>query len=301
MIQHIFIGVDGGATKSVVRVEDSEGSLLGTKISGPASIRISVDQAWQSINTALDNILQPLAIPLDAPNYQFHVGMGLAGCELAEAHRAFLQGSHKFHTLLVSSDAHTACLGAHNGADGAIIIAGTGVSGYQIEKGNITKVSGWGFPHDDDGSGAWLGMQAVKITLKWLDGRLPESGLARALYTFFAEDRDRLVSWANHANSTSFAELAPLVIEQNKLKDKAAVLIMQEAALAIDQIGAALFRAQRDKDIFLPCSLLGGVASSIAGYLGEDLRKRLRSSQATPDKGAILLVRDHLKKKEYRP
>ena len=74
--------------------------------------------------------------------------------------------------------------------------------GFQIESKRMTKVGGWGFPHDDEGGGAWLGLHAVKITLKWLDRRLPESGLARAIYAYFAEDQQQLVTWANQANST---------------------------------------------------------------------------------------------------
>ena len=52
MKQHLFIGVDGGATKSIVRVEDETGRLLGKEIGGPANIRLSVDQSWQSIHSA---------------------------------------------------------------------------------------------------------------------------------------------------------------------------------------------------------------------------------------------------------
>ncbi len=43
------------------------------------------------------------------------------------------------------TDAHAACIGAHNGADGAIIIIGTGVVGYQTQNGEGVQVGGWGF------------------------------------------------------------------------------------------------------------------------------------------------------------
>lgn len=299
MTEHIFIGVDGGATKSVVRIEDQLGVLLGKETSGPASIRNSVPQTWQSINTALAHMLKPLNISLNDPRYQFHVGMGLAGCELADAKQAFLQAKHQFQTLIVTSDAHTACLGAHNGADGSIIIVGTGVVGYQIENGHITKVSGWGFPHDDDGGGAWLGMQAVKVTLKWLDGRLPASSLAHAVYAFFKEDRDSLVRWANQANSTHFAELAPLLIQAANAQDEIAYAIMQAAGFTIDDIGNALFTSQQNKKSILPCALMGGIAASVEPYLGEVLRNRLCASHATPDQGAMLMVREHFKQQGH--
>jgi glucosamine kinase len=290
MTQCIFIGVDGGASKCIVRVEDEKGHLLGREVSGPANIRLSVSQAWQSIYSALEKILQPLDLSLDDKNYQFHAGMGLAGCEIKEAYHAFIHQPHRFATLIVSSDAHTACLGAHGGADGAVIIIGTGAVGYQIESSEGVKVGGWGFPHDDEGGGAWLGLQAVKVTLHWLDKRSSISGLASAIYSYFAEDQVRLVNWANQANSTAFAELAPIVIQQCAAGDQTAIGIMQQAASAIDNISDALERAQLADHAILPCSLIGGVSSYLQPHLGPKLRDRIHPCQLLPDAGAILLA-----------
>ena len=298
MIQCFFIGVDGGATKCIVRVEDEAGRILGQETCGPANIRISVDQAWQSINTALSKILTANSLSLREKKYQFHAGMGLAGCELAEAYQTFLNYPHCFTTLMVSSDAHTACLGAHGGEDGAIIIAGTGVVGFQIQQGSTAKVGGWGFPHDDEGGGAWLGLEAVKLTLQWLDGRLPRSNLAEAVYVYFKRDRDQLVNWANQANSTAFAEMAPIVIQQIEAHDEAAIHLIKRCATAIDRIGYALYAQQPVKHKPLPCSLVGGIAPFLVPYLGEELRQRLRPSLSAPDAGAIFLVRDHLLKRK---
>ena len=165
LAQDIYIGIDGGGTKSKVRVEDGAGKLLGQGVNGPSNIRLSVDVAWQSIYHALEEALKPVNISLDdTHNYRFHVGMGLAGCEVKEAYQEFLQRPHPFTTLELATDAHIACVGAHKGEDGAIIIVGTGVVGYQVQNGKGSKVSGWGFPHDDTGGGAWIGLEAVRLT-----------------------------------------------------------------------------------------------------------------------------------------
>lgn len=294
MIQRFFIGVDGGATKCIVRVEDEAGCLLGQEMSGPANIRLSVDQAWQSIHSALNKVLQSHSIPFDDNKYQFHVGMGLAGCEITDAYHAFLNHPHVFSTLVVSADSHTACLGAHGGRDGAIIIAGTGTVGFQIEQGKTAKVGGWGFPQDDAGGGAWIGLEAIKVTLQCLDGRHPPSKLAEVLYAYFGCNHDRLVHWANLANSTAFAELAPLVIEQVEAGEESAINIMKQSAKAIDCIGAALYACQSEQSQPLPCALVGGIAPFLAPHLGKELRSRLCPCQLPPDAGAILLVRNHL-------
>lgn len=297
MPKQFFIGIDGGASKCLVRLEDDAGKLLAQETSGPANIRISVAQAWESIYAALDKLLQPLSLSLKNKDYQFHVGMGLAGCEIAHAYEAFIVHPHHFHTLVVSSDAHIACLGAHKGKDGAIIIAGTGVVGYQIQQGKTAKISGWGFPHDDEGSGAWLGLEAVKMTLQSLDGRRPPSNMTNAIYSFFDKNHSRFVAWANNANSTAFAELAPLVIEQSQKGDQDAQTLLKLAAASLDKVSDALLAAQSNGSKPLHCVLLGGVAPFLAPSVGKKLQARLCESALPPDAGAVLLVRDYLKEK----
>lgn len=301
-MKKILIGVDGGGTKTIVRVEAEGGELLGCAIGGPANIRISVSQAWESINRTITQILTPLNIALDDPKYEFQAGMGLAGCEVISAYEQFVSTPHHFKKLIVKSDAYTACLGAHAGEDGAIIIVGTGVAGFQIHLSETSRVSGWGFPHDDKGGGAWLGLQAVSETLCWCDGRSSESGLAKAVFAHFKNNLSVLVSWANHANSSQFAELAPIVIEQSALKDLTAIELMKLAAEHINALDHALLTAQIEKSNAqmkgqsdyqqrLPRVLLGGISPFIKDYLSPQLRAHLREPIAGPEVGALLLVK----------
>lgn len=291
-MKDIFIGVDGGGTKTKVRVENGTGELLGQAMSGPANIRLSGEVAWQSIYHALEEVFKPHGISLqDQQQFRFHAAMGLAGCEQKESYNEFIQRVHPFASLKVVSDAHIACVGAHKGKEGAIIIVGTGAVGYQIQAGKGVKVSGWGFPHDDEGGGAWLGLEAVRLTLQWLDHRTEKSPLVEDIYGFFNHDLDHLVAWANKANSTEFARLAPLVINHSQQEEIAAVRLIKKAAHAIDRIGSALVKLQLNKEIPLPCSLFGGIAPFIEPWLGEDLRSHLVARQSDATMGAILLLR----------
>jgi glucosamine kinase len=288
--QPLFIGVDGGATKCLVRIEDNEGTLLGTSTSGAANIRISVPQTWAAIESALLAILEPLSIRLDDSRYDFHVGMGLAGCELATAYAEFIHYPHVFSSLTVVSDAITACLGAHNGRSGAIIIIGTGVVGLQSEHGKTTKIGGWGFPHDDLGGGAWLGLEATKLTMQALDGRLQQSQVSEAVFSHFRRNHVQFVDWANAANSTAFASLAPIVIELAVKGDPSAMQLLRQAAIYIENCSEALLAAQHQLEP-LPCALLGGVAPFLVPYLSQKLQSRLSIPLGTPDQGAIILAR----------
>lgn len=287
LIRHLFIGVDGGATKTIVRVEDENGGLLGVEAGDSANIRLSVAQAWASIMAALNKTLMKQQI--DLAKVRMHAVMGLAGSEVREAYEAFLAVAHPFESLEVMSDAAIACVGAHQGKDGAIIIAGTGSIGFQIENGQTTRVGGWGFPHDDEGGGAWLGLCAVRLALQSLDGRLPASPLSDAVYQHFKCKQDEFVAWANAANSTGFAQIAPIVIAASQAGDVQAIQLLKFAAAALDSIAFALQKAQHHQAP-LPCSLIGGLASFLAPYLNESLQTRLRAPTLSPDAGAALLA-----------
>ena len=51
------------------------------------------------------------------------VGAGLAGVNMPEYFRIFSEWQHPFQELHLTSDLHVACIGAHQGGDGAVIIA----------------------------------------------------------------------------------------------------------------------------------------------------------------------------------
>lgn len=290
--QDIFIGVDGGATKSKVRIENSAGELLGQGIGGPANIGLSVENAWQSIYAAIDAALQSAGLSIQDKTVRFHAGMGLAGCEVKKAYEDFLKHPHPFASLKVVSDAYIACLGAHKGQDGSIIIIGTGVVGYQIDAGKTAKVSGWGFPYDDEGSGAWLGLEALRLTFQWLDHRIEKSPLVVDVFSFFNNDLDHLMAWANRANSTEYARLAPLVINHCQQEEPSALRLIKKAAHAIDRVHHALCKMQ-NKEPYLPCSLFGGIAPFIEPYLNESLRESLMPRELDAVSGAVILAREN--------
>jgi glucosamine kinase len=296
--KNIFIGVDGGGTKSKVYIEDQGGKCLGTGVGGPSNIRLSVEQAWDSIDNAIRKALKNTGISLNDSNYAFHLGAALAGVEVPSDRERFLAHPHPFTTLSLDSDAYAACLGAHNNKDGAVIIIGTGVNGYEVQNGQRIQVSGWGFPHDDRGGGAWLSLQACSLTLQWLDGRTDATPMLEAIFKYFNNDQVKLVAWANAANSTQFAKLAPFVTDFEKKQDLHAMKLIKEAAQAIDQVAMAMEKRAIDKSILLPVALFGGIAPFIRPHLGDALKKRLIERAHDAPVGAVYMIRNIVEHKK---
>ncbi|MGB0563276.1 MAG: BadF/BadG/BcrA/BcrD ATPase family protein [Spirulinaceae cyanobacterium] len=289
----LWIGIDGGATKTIARIEDDAGQLIGIGKSGSANIRWDATGAWGSILAAIEAALHQTGIKWGDRTYEWCCGAGLAGTQVPEACDHFRQIDHPcncFAQLELHSDGYISCLGAHGGADGAVIAIGTGVVAYQIEGKAAVRVSGWGFPQGDEGSGAWLGLQAVGQTFQWQDGRSAGSALTEAVLAQFEHNFTQFMVWANGATSKDFAAIAPLVIQQAQAQDPSAIALMQQAATEIDKIWQALVSQQRQP---LPCSLLGGLAPALEPWLSEGLRSRLVPAQEDAARGAILMIRQN--------
>lgn len=292
MVKNIFIGVDGGGTKTKIIVEDESGLLLGQARSGPANIRNSVEQAWASIDSGVKEALTQAGIDPADGDYHFHIGLGLAGTEDPVASQTFLSRPNFYTTLLLESDAYAACLGVHDCADGVIIIIGTGVIGYELYQGGRYLVGGWGFPQGDTGGGAWLGLEAVRLAFKSVDGRVAETPLIKAIFNYFDNDMGKIISWSTKARPVDFASLAPMVIEHIQREDPHAVALIELAAKEVDDIAAALEKKLPAGHGSLPCCLLGGVAPFIQPRVNEALKSRLVARKHDAPKGAIYMIRN---------
>jgi len=290
MKKRYFIGVDGGGTKSRLQLEDEHGNLLAKVASGPASIRWSVSTTWESVLNGFYDLCEQAQIDPNNQHYEFYAGMGLAGCEIPAARDEFLKTPNPFKKIILDSDGYTACLGAHNDHDGSIITVGTGVVGFTIENNVVSRVGGWGFPHDDKGGGAWLGVEAARLTFQWIDGRAKGSPLLTAIYERFENDPDFFSTWANNAHAKQFASLAPIIIDFLHKDDPWAIALIKEAATQVDLLHHGLVKKQQQK-AFLPCSLFGGIAPFIQPYIGKELASCLVERKGDPAKGAIIMVK----------
>ena len=73
--------------------------------------------------------------------------------------------------VVLAIDAVTAHLGALAGRGGAVVAVGTGAIAIGTDLGERWKrVGGWGHLWDDRGSGAWIGIEALKAAIRTHDG-----------------------------------------------------------------------------------------------------------------------------------
>ncbi|WFU06160.1 N-acetylglucosamine kinase (plasmid) [Rhizobium sp. CB3171] len=280
-----FLGIDGGGTGCRARIEDAAGAVLGQGLSGPATTRLGIAEAWASITRAFEAAIEEAGLsPSDI--VRVHAGVGLAGIGRKGALEALRAIKHPFASIDFVSDGEGACLGAHSGRDGAIVIAGTGSIGLGFVERRHLRVGGYGFPISDEGSGADLGLKAVQLALRANDGRHEKTALLAEIMQRFQNDPMEAVAWMDRASATDYAALAPMVMRHADQGDAAGRRIVQNAAEHIDTLIRTLFDKGAPR-----VSLLGGLSSPLEPWLAPDVRRRLKPIDGDAVSGAIILAR----------
>ena len=281
----LFMGVDGGGTKCRARLRDRAGRALGEGLGGPANIWRDPVQAMGSVLEACRSAVRAAGLG-ESVLGETDAGLGLAGAGQQSAVERFAALPHPFSSISVETDAYAAWLGAFGGADGGIVIVGTGSCGYAVVGGTATYVGGFGADISDEGSGAVIGREALRRALWAQDGRAPMTALAAALLGAFPGGREPVIEWAKAAGPLDFARFAPLVFEHARAGDPLGRALASEAAGEIARI------AERLLDVGAPAiALLGGLAEPLRPWLPPPLVARLVAPRADAMDGAILMAR----------
>lgn len=280
----LFLAIDGGGSRCRARLESAEGRLLGQGLSGPASMRFGFETAREAIMEATRQALGEANLPEEALKRVF-AGIGLAGTGQRGAREALESWRHPFAAAWFEGDATLALLGAFGGGEGGVVIAGTGSIGLSYQSKTV-RVGGYGFPVSDEGSGADIGLNALRHALRTLDGRAEANEFSREVLATFGDDLVTVNDWIEHASATDYAALAPIVVRHADAGDLVARPIMQQAALQIAELVQTLFARNVPQ-----VALSGGLANILKQYLPPAIAAQLVAPQADALAGGILLAK----------
>lgn len=255
----LFIGVDGGGSRCRVRVRDRHGVLRGSIDGGTANVYLDFDTALGNIRACLLASVAPFAAGSTPTTLRLGLGLaGVSGSRMAERVQAVLSD---LGTVTVTNDGDVACIGAHAGGDGGLVIAGTGSGGVARIAGRAVTIGGRGFIMGDDGSGARLGLEALRRAVRAADGLEPATPLTSRLMARFDNDPVAVIEWARTARSSDFGSLAPLVLEFARENDPVAHFLVVQSAAAIAELGEVLTRLGAPR-----LSLAGGLSAALLPF-----------------------------------
>ena len=283
MLQYL-IGVDGGGSGTRALVQPVRGGALLAGSAGPSALQQGIPQAWDNVLLAVRGAFEAAGRPV--PDWEdCALAAGLSGVSHAPWREAFQSRNPGFAVLAAETDSYTMLLGAHAGQPGAILIAGTGSIAEALRAdGSRATVGGWGFRVDDEGSGGWLGLQAVRHALAAFDGRANPSPLARRVWLHCGDDRESLQEWCGAAGQFEFAQLARAVFECED-SDPAAARLLAQATSALEELALAIDPRGR-----LPLAVAGSIGERLAPRMRPFVRSRIVPAQAAAAQGALMLA-----------
>src|SRR5215510_12504038 len=202
-----YLGIDGGGSKTTFLLVDEYYNEICHFQTGPSN-HLSVGP-----DAAKDAIVQGISQLTEQPSI---VCAGFAGAGRPESvafYRGVLQGLIPQAQLIIESDAFIASIGAIGVDPGLLLIAGTGsiVIGRDKDR-SMFRVGGWGPHFGDEGSGFWIGREAVRAALRSLDMHNRTDFTARIAATLgLTSIQDVVSAWA--AGKVGVPEIAGLFPE----------------------------------------------------------------------------------------
>jgi N-acetylglucosamine kinase-like BadF-type ATPase len=264
MARDVFLGIDGGGTKTMAVLLDERCHEIARVLSGSSNVHsVGLAATETSLREAIRQIL--IAGGVKAVDVTA-VGLGLAGAARPEDRqvvRELLARIAPFRNVIVTHDAEAALVGSIGRRQGALLIAGTGAMAYGVNaRGESRRADGWGYRLGDEGSAHWIGLEGLRALVRAHDGRGPGTALAdRLLSHLDLPNTDALVTriYASDVGVPQVAALAPLVSEAARVGDPVAQGILREAGQRLGETLCAVVCGLGMSDQTFEVVLLGGV------------------------------------------
>lgn len=260
----LFLGVDGGGTKTHIVLVDGDNNFVCEGFSGPSNpLRVGVDTAVkhisEAVNSACDNVFK-------SPNDIVSANLGLAGvrrADLRERVRQLVIGKLGIRRVEVVTDAEIALYATTLGDPGLVIISGTGSICYGRDSNrNVATAGGWGPTAGDEGGGVTIAKQGLQAIAKALDGRGKPTKLSYVGAEYFraSTPEDLIVAiYSPQMDNKRLAGFAKYVVEAAIKGDEIAIEILSVAGFELGLAAYAVIKSLNLKQKKVPIGTVGSI------------------------------------------
>ncbi len=265
----MFLGVDGGGTKTAFALVDRDGNLVALHQQGPSYyLEIGMDGAAGVLERGVSELLAKAGLVAQDVRFGFF-GLPAYGedsallGQLDALPAAALPAGH----YRCGNDVVCGWAGSLGCEDGISVVAGTGSIAYGEYAGRSARCGGWGELFSDEGSAYWIAREGLNLFSRMSDGRA-EPGPLRRLFRErlnLAGDLDLCAEIYSRlgAERSAVAQLAQLVFDAAVLDDAGARAIFATAAQELAGMVKAARKTLEVPDyVTLPVSYSGGVFKS---------------------------------------
>lgn len=295
----IFLGLDVGGSKTEAAIADPDKVLgRGTADSSKLS-RVGEYCAGRALHAAIRQACMEAHVQ---PEDITGCVVGLAGASRQRDVTIIRDLVRRLVVVPIEilSDAEVAHQAAFADRPGVIVIAGTGSIAYgRNENGIAARVGGWGPVISDQGSGEWIGRQAIAAMMRTLDNAQGTALTQELLAAWQAQTADEICRMANSVPPPDFAALVPAVFHAAHEGDQVARELLVAAGTELGNMCNTVVRRLWSSPQAVRVAIGGGVLNHSA-LMRRVFKNTVRAANAgvalsfghvRPVDGAIALAR----------
>lgn len=264
----LILGIDGGGSKTLASLavlsEGDEFHVVGQGTAGASNLNaIGVESAATAVQLAIQRAFQSAGTQ---SRMVAALCMGMSGAGRAEEQQIWMhwaQENKVAEHIDIVTDAETALAAGTPEGIGVALIAGTGSLALGTNQaGQTARAGGWGYLLGDEGGGYQIGLAALKVVAKSVDGRGPETRLqSLILHVLDLDDPRALIRYVYHHESKrkQIAALSKLVFDAAEYDDQAAREILQQAVKELAELVQAVVSRLHFANENYALALTGGV------------------------------------------
>ncbi|MCT4566480.1 MAG: ATPase [Maledivibacter sp.] len=233
----IYLGVDGGGTKTAFILINQSGEILGYTVKGTCHYKqVGIKGFSTILKEGIQQVCDKSKIDIKDITFSF---LGLPGygeiIEAAENMEKEIKLILQSENFKCGNDVEVGWAGSLACKPGINIVAGTGAIGVGVDKhGKSVRASGWGHVCGDEGSAYWLGKKAIEIFGKESDGRLEKTPIYEIMRRELKIERDfdliSIVLEQYKMDRGKIAGFAKILFKAAENGDEHAIGIFEEAA-----------------------------------------------------------------------
>lgn len=276
-----YLGLDAGGTSTRAALADDTRILARLSGGSIKPLRVSREQARENLAALLGEVAQVSGVDLTQITATC---VGTAGLRLPQTDGWMREiiSACAGGKIIVCGDEEIALDAAFPGGAGVLVIAGTGSNTLgRTSTGQLLHVGGWGPVLGDQGSGYWIGHQALRSVLRAKDAGLRVPILDRTLELWKVPDANEMINVAQAG--ADFSQLAPLVVACAEAGDPTAIEVLERGGRLLAEDAAEAFRQVRQLEPDQPMpgiAFIGGILGRVT-MVRESMVRALRESLPT--------------------
>jgi len=236
------LGIDAGGSQTTCAIGDGQVVLGRSQGAACKLSKVGKQKAREVLQVLIEECCKSAGIKTTSIE-QTCIGIaGISGQSVAESMRDLLSKIVSGE-IKVMGDMMIALEAAFGDSPGVVVIAGTGSIAFgRNQRGDTARAGGWGPMISDEGSGEWIGRQAISQAMRSYDEGASTRLIAEVLEIWRVATRDEIATLANASPPPDFAQLFPAVLKSAAQHDSLSKEILTGAGMELARLARIVLR-----------------------------------------------------------